>query len=211
MNQQQEHQQKEQRPDRKQSRRPRQVRHFQPGAQDQTDASSAPSTPAPSIINQQRTNRPIGQPRVTGLAASSGSNPAPKIATKALSTTLTAEKNDVLLTDAILVDGACAGVPCEKDRHFQLDFCQYIQLVTSTYRVMTRQDRAMQKYLSQSQFQYYCVILLRKRLKFVLTARGDGVNSYEALKRKLLSMVIPNEIGHYLDGIGNITDYNEGV
>lgn len=106
------------------------------------------------------------------------------------------------------MDGLNGAVECAKSRVFKLDFSQFIQIVKSSYQVMTRLDRGLQKFLSLSQYQYYCVILLWKRLRFVMTEKGVGVNEYSALEMKLPAMSIPDEIGYYLDGIGNVTDYN---
>lgn len=147
-----------------------------------------------------------------GIAASVGQpiqkgNPG-KFNPTALTTVGTVERNDPLLSDAILVDGISGAVECAKDRNFELDFSQFIQIVKSSYQVMTRLDRGLQKFLSLSAYQYYCIVLLWKRIKFVMTERGEGVNEYAALEMKLPSMSIPDEIGYYLDGIGNIKDYN---
>lgn len=190
-----------------QNRRPKQNKDQYPVSQVEVP-EPVPAQAKPTFPPKKRTS----EPRVTGLASSFGdpsSHNKALFAPKAQSTTPSVERNDVLLSDAILVDGISVGVANERDRHFQLDYAQYIQLINSSYRVMTRQDRALQKHLSLSQYTYYCVILLWKRLKYVLTARGTGVNEYEALRRKLPPMVIPEEIGYYLDGIGNIIDYND--
>lgn len=149
-----------------------------------------------------------------GLAASAG-NPVPRDAAEdafrpqALSNSKTAEKNDPLILDAVLVDGISATILCAKGRNFQDDFSQYIQLIISSYQVLTRLDRGLQKFLSFSTYQYYAFVLLWRRLRFVLTEKGEGVNEYESLIRKLPPMSVPDELGHYLDGIGNITDYND--
>lgn len=177
--------------------------------QNQSRSQNANANTNKSASNNNNSNR---NSRPTGLQASLG-NPIPRGNAEAfkptdLTTTGSIEKNDPLLLDAVLVDGACGAVACAREREFQLDFSQYIQIIKSSYHVMTRLDRSLQKYVSFSTYQYYCVVLLWKRLLFVQTERGEGVNEYEAFKRSLPPMAIPDEIGYYLDGVGNVTDYN---
>lgn len=98
-----------------------------------------------------------------------------------LSSTRSIERNDPLLNDAILVNGQNGAIESARTREFYFDFSQYIQIIRSSYNVMTRLDRGLQKYLSFSGYQYYCIILLWKRLRYVCTERGDGMNEYAAL------------------------------
>lgn len=180
------------------TRRPRQRRAAQPVSAE----AAAPSQSQPRNPTQRK----------TGLAASLG-DPIPRgnpqaFAPTHLSTSGSQERNDPLLLDSVLVDGINGAVACARERNFQLDYSQYIQIIKSSYHVMTRLDRGLQKFLSYSVYQYYCIVLLWKRLQYVLTERGIGVNDYEAFKRSLPPMAIPDEIGYYLDGIGNLTDYN---
>lgn len=160
----------------------------------------------------QQSSKPTKPVRKTGLAASLGTpiSRGNSDAFKPLHLTdvSTKERNDPLILESILVDGLNGAVPCSRERKFQLDFSQYVQIIKSSYYVMTRLDRGLQKYMSYSVYQYYCVALLWKRIRFILTNRGDGVNEYEVFKRSLPPMSIPKEIGLYLDGIGNIDDYN---
>lgn len=185
--------------------RPRQLRNAQP-------VEEVEHQPPPPRNQRPPPNNNNNQNRRRGLAASVG-DPIPRgnpdaFKPKHVSTSGTLEKDDPLILDSVLVDGLSGAVPCERDRKFQLDFSQYIQIIRSSYYVMSRLDRGLAKYVSYSTFQYYCIVLLWKRIRFVMTERGSRVGEYETLKRRLPPMAIPDEIGYYLDGIGNITDYN---
>lgn len=57
-------------------------------------------------------------------------------------------------------------------------------------------------------YTYYCVILLWRRLLFVLSARSDAIGDadYQAFSKSLPRIVTPVEINEYLSGIGHIKD-----
>lgn len=196
------------------AQRPRQVRQAEPAVAPQNDQPP----PQDNFYRNRRPNNnqaqniaPRGIPASRPTERIQRGDPTP-FTPKSLSTQSSKEKNDPMLKESILVEGLSGMIPVRKTREFHLDYSQYITLVRETYIVMTKADRGLAKFVSLSLFEYYCVILLWKRLSYVETSRGDGVLEYERLKRALPpNLAIPEEIGIYLDGIGNVIDAEENT
>ncbi len=128
---------------------------------------------------------------------------------KALSTTNTAEKNDPLISDSVLIDGVNGFVERTRQRHFQLDYSAYISLVRASYDAQVTFDRGFRKYVSYGMYQYYAVILLWRRLLYVTSQRGQRAIDYERLIKYLnFEIPEPSDIAMYLNSIGDIIDFS---
>lgn len=112
-----------------------------------------------------------------------------------------------MILDSILVDGIAGFVQCASERRFKLDYSSFIELVQASYRSAVTYDRGLKKHMSCSMYQYYCVVLLWKRLYYVISRRGPLSLEYQRLENCLnFSMPIPTDIAVYLNGIGEIVD-----
>jgi hypothetical protein len=126
---------------------------------------------------------------------------------KAQSRTATVEKNDPLVNEALLIEGVSGMVQRTTRRRFTVDLSAYSELVRASYDTQMTSDRSLKKYISLSMYQYYCTILLWRRLWQVQTRRGLFTIEYLRLTGVLnFEMPIPNDISIYLEGLGDIID-----
>lgn len=192
-------------------RRPRQKFNSKPVAQenDNQASSSEQLTSMEKIVKPRRStgiSRSLGKPLDRHDAAAVKAAFAPT----SIAATASAERNDPLLDASILIEGASTGAPVNRPQPFTLDYSQFNQLVNSSYSTLSRTEKLFSTRVSRSQFFYYCITLLWKRILTVLSLRADFQPPYlaDVMERKVGSLAIPKEIGLYLDGIGDIVDYN---
>lgn len=125
---------------------------------------------------------------------------------KALSTVASPLKNDPMIKDGVLVDGICGMVEDTKHRDFAIDMSGFSELVRSSYNAQISFDRGIRKFISLSGYQYYCTILLWRRLWQIESERGKS-EEYEELTTVLkFKMPVPDDIYYYLAGIGDLVD-----
>jgi len=133
----------------------------------------------------------------------------PDLTPKAQSAVSSEEKNDPLINSLIIVPGISGFIERVQSRKFQLDFTQYLELLETSYDAQQSFDRGIRKYLSFSQFQYYCVILLSKSLWSILSSRGIYTLEYQRLDSLLsFDLPVPDDVNLYLMGVGDISDSN---
>lgn len=134
----------------------------------------------------------------------------PNLAPKALSTTSSAEKNDPLINEAILIDGISGFIERTRTRSFYNDFSQYLELVRTSYNSQITFDRSMRKYVSFGMYQYYSIIILWRRILYVVSQRGVHMQDYDQLVRFLnFDVPEPADLALYLNGVGDITDFSD--
>lgn len=134
----------------------------------------------------------------------------PNLTPKALSTTSSAEKNDPLINDAILIDGISGFVERTRTRSFFDDFSQYLELIRTSYNSQITFDRSMRKYVSFGMYQYYAIIILWRRILYVISQRGVHMQDYDRLVRYLnFDVPEPADLALYLNGVGDITDFSD--
>lgn len=133
----------------------------------------------------------------------------PNLTPKALSTTSSAENNDPLISDAILIDGISGFIERTRTRSFFDDFSQYLELIRTSYNSQITFDRSMRKYVSFGMYQYYSIIILWRRILYVISQRGIHMQDYDQLVRFLnFDVPEPADLALYLNGIGDITDFS---
>lgn len=114
-------------------------------------------------------------------------------------------RNDPLLNNAILLDGYTA-VALGPRLKFCIDTSQYFTIVRDLYLYLTR-DKQFKAAISRAMFEYYAVVLLWDRIMFVLSEEEqDRTRSVDIRAALPADLAIPEELGRYLDGIGNFTD-----
>jgi len=133
----------------------------------------------------------------------------PDLKPKNLSKTSSEERNDPLINSLMLVPGINGFIEKVQNRRFQLDFTQYMSLIETSYKAQCAEDRGMMKFMSESMFRYYCVILLWKRIWSILSSRGIYTLEYQRTESLLsFDLPVPDDINLYLMGIGDISDSN---
>lgn len=92
---------------------------------------------------------------------------------------------------------------------FAIDFSQFATLLRSSYNAQVAWDRGFRKYVSPSMYNYYCAVLLWKRILYVISARGEFSFEYDRLSRYLnFDTPLPEDICVYLNGVGNCIDFS---
>lgn len=131
----------------------------------------------------------------------------PNLAPQFKSTVASVEKNDPLINDMITIEGVCGFVQVATERYFQLDYSQFIELVRASYDAATTFDRGLRKYVSFSMYQYYCIILLWKRLFDIISARGHKTIEALDINSVLnIDLSVPQDVNLYISGIGDLHD-----
>ncbi|KPJ14201.1 hypothetical protein RR48_06951 [Papilio machaon] len=92
----------------------------------------------------------------------------PDLTPKHISTVPSVERNYPMILDSALVEGISGFIQCASERRFNLDYSSFIDLVQASYQSAVTYDRALKKHISSSMYQYYCVVLLWKRLYYVI-------------------------------------------
>lgn len=115
-------------------------------------------------------------------------------------------KDDPHMHQSLVIHGVAGLVEANCKREFQLDFSQYIELIRASYETLCAFDE-FANYLSFGTFQYFCVVLLWKRLYFILSKRGLKVSETHALDKILnFELPVPKDIKIYLEGVGDLKD-----
>lgn len=86
---------------------------------------------------------------------------------KVLSTESSEERNDPLLKASILIEGAASMTLSRRFGRFQNDYSGFIQLARSSYHAAATKDVKFGKNVSETQYVYYCVVFLWRRLSIV--------------------------------------------
>ncbi len=135
---------------------------------------------------------------------------APDLTPKYKSTTPSVDRNDPMMTDAVLLEGIAGLQAATHPRTFKNDYSQFSEIVRASYVAQIGVDRGLKKYISFGMYQYYCTILFWIRLYTVQQKRGKHVHDIERLRLMIPDdMPVPLDVKTYLDGIGNITDAND--
>jgi hypothetical protein len=118
----------------------------------------------------------------------------------------TPKDNDILKDKSVLVEGYSL-LPRKQTSFFD-DYSHYLQIIASSYTVISKENKPFRENISISMYTYYCVVLLWRRLLQVLSSRSDSVDEAEfiAFSNAFPRIVIPVEINEYLNGIGHIKD-----
>lgn len=115
-------------------------------------------------------------------------------------------KNDPFYNLEVVLEGMDL-TPYNEPRSFENDFSGLLTLINGSYLALTEFDRGMRKYISESMYAYYCIVAL---WNITSATKGENFMFDMELKRFLPDMVLPKELVHYLDGIGNVID-NENI
>lgn len=176
-----------------------------------------PSTSRPADTQETTSHTPSShdQPASRPKQVNTGiSKSRPKTITpdmfkpKALATKTTHLKNDPLLSSSVVVEGLTAVAPSQSHR-FELDVSQYFTLVRQLYTYLVR-DKNIKTRVSLSMFEYYAEVLLWDRVLYVTGERsGDRSASSHFCRSIPAELAVPEELGRYLDSIGNILDLSD--
>lgn len=174
------------------------------------DFPAAQAAPADGGEVQQGVVNPGGGKKPSFIKEAKQKTGPPNLAPKAQSTTNSAEKNDPMISDAILIDGVAGFVERTRNRTFELDLNSFPSLVRASYDAQVTFDRGFKKYVSFGMYQYYCTVLLWRRIRYVVSQRGRLALEYDRLTRYLnFDLPEPQDVAMYLSGIGDITDFSD--
>lgn len=112
---------------------------------------------------------------------------------------------EMLKDKSILLEGLTMAP--REPRSYHLDATQYMALIEESYIFQSESDKRFKNSISLSMYNYYCTILLWRRIYHVLSINDevDSVDVFE-LNQIMPHMTIPTEVGKYLGGLGNIED-----
>nr|QYW05752.1 MAG: putative capsid protein [Partitiviridae sp.] len=151
--------------------------------------------------------------RLTGVRASLGT-PIPRgerremFAPQALSTKETPPRDDPMFQHSMLVQGLNALQPVSEVREHFLDYSQYLTIIRATHNSIANGDKNFKRNISLSMFEYYGVLLLWKRIFYLKNELRNFSPQVDGFGPMFPRVAIPKEIGYYLEGVGNITDFN---
>ena len=105
----------------------------------------------------------------------------------------------------ILIEGISGFVEEKMFTKFKLDYSGFMTLVKASYIAQVTTDRVLAKFVSESMFTYYCVLVFWRRI-FQIDCESTGGTELKKLSQVLGEVSLPTDIQFYLDGLGNITD-----
>lgn len=171
-----------------------------------TTASSSTAKQEGSTRPNRLKNTPPLQKNSSRTQKDNTKDRVPKAQVDPSTTPTTNPKKDPLADDDFLKLDIPPLVSVRKQRKHQIDFTQYINLINSTYQAMKLQHSAFSQSVSKSLWTYYCISLLWRRLKLVTERSSPNNDDVKRIDELIGKWEIPDEIGLYLDGIGDFTD-----
>lgn len=132
----------------------------------------------------------------------------PSLQPKHTSDNTTAEKNDPMVANGVLIEGLSGYTEIHQQRKFAIDMSGFNQLLRSSYDIQTEEaDRALKKYVPFGVWAYYHTILMWKAFYRALGVRSD-LSSVNLSLENLVPDDLPcaTDIANYIEGIGNIVD-----